>query len=718
MWETSKAMRRTGESSARRRQIGPTLLIRALAGASTRALFIALSIGMQLTVLGAVFYVAPHGNDEWEGSSDRPWRTLAQAARLTEAGDTVVVRPGEYDEHVYETSSGTPDAPIVWRSEILHGAILRAFRIGGAHVHLVGLRLSGYSAVNNLWSSAIRVEPTAHFCVISNCWISDAPYVIGHDFRFDHTQNAVIKDSGDFIAAGFRPGSRVYLGASGLDGLWYTNHDTAWNVASNSATTMWLTNQAGQRFLPDPGSNYWAVIRPGGAGLYGILFVRSGGRGAEHAHITGNVFSNWMGHAMSVTSRGTVIENNLATRLLSFYFLSYDGSDLIIRSNVVRHSPNLLYYNPEELRRLIHPEGAGWYDYQVSMTRGESADNLQTRTNIVFEWNWFEDLDNQIGRVDDGQPGTYGIVYRNNVFIGISMHFSGGRDAMAWISNTFYRCAFDTGHPLALGGRPPAQTNYVIKHNLFVECGSPWLYRNSGWYGLSTNVLSFVADNNFVCSAEVTGFAAKVGFDEPNGVNGGDPGFVNADDPDGPDDVPFTGDDGLKVLPNSRGALVGGGALGVYTQTPGSPVAHFRVVEPIGWFEPPREAYDLIWLAESPTRRSRVMRPYRTPPYLGPVPVRARFDAELTWPGDEGRSIVAYEWDFGDGTTLRTVEPIAEHAFARRGDWPVKLTVVNDVGLSGSVVRIYRVGDHLNRTGEASPQPPRNLRRIEATVRQ
>jgi len=718
LWETSKAMRRTGESSGCQRQIGPTLLIRAVAGASTRALFIGLTTGIQLTVQGAVFYVAPDGNDEWEGSSARPWRTLAQAARWTEAGDTVVVRPGEYDEHVYETSSGTPDAPIVWRSDILHGAILRAFRIGGAHVQLVGLRLSGYSGINNLWGAAIRVEPGAHFCVISNCWISDAPYVIGHDFRFDHTENAVISEGSDFITAGFRPGSRIYLGASGLDGLWYTNHDTAWIVASNTATAMWLTNQAGQRFLPDHGSNYWAVIRPGGAGLYGILFVRSGGKGAERAHIVGNVFSNWMGHAMSVTSRGTIIENNVATKLLSFYFLAFDGSDLVIRSNIVRHSPNLLYYSPEELGRLIHPAGTGWYDYQVSMIRGESADNLQTRTNVVVEWNWFENLDNQMGRVDDGQTETYGIVYRNNVFIGISMHFSGGRDGMQWISNTFYRCAFDTGHPLSLGGRPPAQTNYVIKHNLFVECGSPWLYRNSGWYGLSTNVVSFVVDSNMVCSAEVTGFAAKIGFNEPNGVNGGDPGFVNPEDPDGEDDIPFTDDDGLKVLPNSLGALVGGGALGVYDRTAQAPVAHFRVVEPTGWFEPGREAYDPVWLAEGPTRRGRVMRPYRTPPYLGPVPIRARFDAGLAWPGGEGRRIMAYEWDFGDGTTLRAVHPVAEHLFVRGGDWPVKLTVVNDLGLKGSLTKIYRVGDHLTRNGEAKPRPPRNLRRIKDTVKQ
>lgn len=658
----------------------------------------------------AIYYVDPYGHDQQDGSELRPWRTLGRAAQATVAGDVVIVRPGDYDEHVYETSSGTADQPIVWRAEVPHQASLRAFRVGEAHVHLDGLRLSGYSGVNNSWGAAIRVEPNAHSCVITNCWISDAPYVIAHDFRFDHTQNAVISDSSDFIAAGFRPGSKVYLGSSGLDGLWYTNHDTSWIIASNTATILWLTNQAGNRFLPDSGSNYWAVIRPGGAGLYGILFVRSAGQGASNAVISGNVFSNWMGHAMSVTSRGTRIENNRATQLKSFFFLSFDGSDLVIRSNVVKNSPNLLYYSLDELGRLIHPAGTGWYDYQVSMIRGESADGLQPRTNIVVEWNWFENVDNQIGRVDDGQPDTYGIVYRNNVFIGMPMHFSGGRDGMQWISNTFYRCAFDTGHPLALGGRPPAQTNYVLRHNLFIDCGSPWLYRNSGWYGISTNVLSADVDWNMVASGEITGYAAKVGFSEPNGINGGDPGFVNPNDPDGPDDAPFTDDDGLKVLPGSPGAAIGGGALGVYWPTDQLPVAHFRIVQPVGWLVPPRREYDEAWLTNSPTRRDRVQRPYQTPPYLGQPPIVARFDASLCWSGDNGGQIVRYEWNFGDGMQTVTTQPTVEHIFTRPGDWTVTLRVVNHVNRTHIYQNTYRVGYYLGTAGTGKPQPPRFLR--------
>jgi parallel beta-helix repeat protein len=44
----------------------------------------------------AALYVATNGNDSNSGSADDPWLTLQKAANSVRAGDTVVVRPGEY----------------------------------------------------------------------------------------------------------------------------------------------------------------------------------------------------------------------------------------------------------------------------------------------------------------------------------------------------------------------------------------------------------------------------------------------------------------------------------------------------------------------------------------------------------------------------------------------------------------------------------------------
>jgi parallel beta-helix repeat protein len=44
----------------------------------------------------ATLYVAPSGNDSNNGSAEAPWQTLQKAANSVSAGDTVVVRPGDY----------------------------------------------------------------------------------------------------------------------------------------------------------------------------------------------------------------------------------------------------------------------------------------------------------------------------------------------------------------------------------------------------------------------------------------------------------------------------------------------------------------------------------------------------------------------------------------------------------------------------------------------
>lgn len=667
--------------------------------------------------LGAVYYVATNGLDSAAGTAAAPWRTISRAASATRAGDVVVVGPGEYREYVHETDSGTADSYITYRGVPAHTASVWAFRISGAFVRLEGLKFTGYSGVSNTWGAAVRIEPGAHGTVITNCWISDAPYVVAHDVQYNAEESAVISESSDFIRAGFMPGSKVYLGASGLDGLWFTNHDTVWTVASNTPTKMWLTNATSGGLQTDYGSNYWTVFRPGGAGLYGILCVRSGGRGANGVRIAGNVFSNWMGAAMSVTSHGARIENNVATRLQSFPFLYFDGSDIVIRSNIVRHCTNLLYYSPSELAALIHPEGTGWYDYQVAMIRGESSNGLQSRTNGLVEWNWFEHIDNQLGRVDDQQAETWGIVYRNNVFVGVSMHFSGGRDGMQWISNTFYRCAFDAGHPLALGGRPPTQTNYVIKHNLFIECGSMDRQDLVGWYGVSSNANGVIADWNMVAGPEVRGWPGKQGFAEEHGVNGGDPGFRNPEDPDGPDDIPFTEDDGLKVVPGSLGASVGGGALGVVGGEEAALVARLRLLAPLGWHEPLGTNYNPVWWATPPTRRGGPVRPYRTPPSLGKVPVSVVLEAEVfegaeQVAGEDGSFL--FHWDFGDGTRFAGTSRVATYKYTRPGCYRIRLTVVAPDGRQDTHSRTLCVGGQwYELQGQGVPRAPASLRIVD-----
>lgn len=65
---------------------------------------------------GGSFVVSVEGHDNNPGTLQRPWRSLARAARGAGPGDTVFVRRGTYEAPVVLTRSGAPGRPIVFRN--------------------------------------------------------------------------------------------------------------------------------------------------------------------------------------------------------------------------------------------------------------------------------------------------------------------------------------------------------------------------------------------------------------------------------------------------------------------------------------------------------------------------------------------------------------------------------------------------------------------------
>ena len=61
-------------------------------------------------------YVSPDGNDQNEGTKEKPFRTLAHAANQAVAGTTVLIREGTYKETLDVKHSGTDKKPIVFRN--------------------------------------------------------------------------------------------------------------------------------------------------------------------------------------------------------------------------------------------------------------------------------------------------------------------------------------------------------------------------------------------------------------------------------------------------------------------------------------------------------------------------------------------------------------------------------------------------------------------------
>lgn len=85
----------------------------------------ALALLLPLAAAARTLHVAPHGDDAASGAADAPLRTLQRGAELARPGDTVLVAPGIYRERIAPPRGGEPDRPLVFRSAVRHGAVVR-----------------------------------------------------------------------------------------------------------------------------------------------------------------------------------------------------------------------------------------------------------------------------------------------------------------------------------------------------------------------------------------------------------------------------------------------------------------------------------------------------------------------------------------------------------------------------------------------------------------
>jgi parallel beta-helix repeat protein len=109
----------------------------------------------------ATYYVAKGGNNANSGTQDAPWLTIQKAEEAMTAGDTVVVQPGEYAEHVSINMSGTSEARITYRTE---GSVtMKGFALNADHISIQGFQII------NLDDNAVGIRvANSGFCVIEN----------------------------------------------------------------------------------------------------------------------------------------------------------------------------------------------------------------------------------------------------------------------------------------------------------------------------------------------------------------------------------------------------------------------------------------------------------------------------------------------------------------------------------------------------------------------
>jgi hypothetical protein len=93
---------------------------------------------------GEFYYVAqnhPGASDSNVGTRDAPWLTIQHAADVMQAGDTVFVAAGSYEERVRISNSGELDSPITFKAE--DQVIVRGFNIQDqAYIRIIGFEVT------------------------------------------------------------------------------------------------------------------------------------------------------------------------------------------------------------------------------------------------------------------------------------------------------------------------------------------------------------------------------------------------------------------------------------------------------------------------------------------------------------------------------------------------------------------------------------------------
>jgi len=148
------------------------------------------------TSRAATYHVAVNGNNANNGSEQSPWRTIDYAADRVVAGDTVIVRPGRYNETVTPSVSGTTGSPVTFYGG--GTATTTTWVLNAAqHIRIVGFvvdRAGGNDCIDLI---------NSHFIEVWNCTF------------YGSARNSIVQDGGSKASVGNNSlfiGNRFYAG--------------------------------------------------------------------------------------------------------------------------------------------------------------------------------------------------------------------------------------------------------------------------------------------------------------------------------------------------------------------------------------------------------------------------------------------------------------------------------------------------------------------------
>ena len=172
------------------------------------------SLPIANAAIGRVFYASPRGKISNPGSKAEPFVSISSALKTLKAGDTLVLRGGDYNENVNATvHSGTATSPVIVKAApgerpLIHGSL---YVSNASYYTFDGINVVGVSGTNkSAWmihipsSSHWRYTNSelygAHSTAILGASSTDDNYRIDHNFIHDtYKSNGTNQDHNIYV---------------------------------------------------------------------------------------------------------------------------------------------------------------------------------------------------------------------------------------------------------------------------------------------------------------------------------------------------------------------------------------------------------------------------------------------------------------------------------------------------------------------------------------
>lgn len=334
------------------------------------------------SVQATTWQVSLTGSDQAAGTAAAPFRTIQHAAEMAQPGDEVVVAPGVYRERVAPPRGGQPGLPIVFRSQVLHGAIVRGSDVWQPAWQRRASQVWSGVVAPSMFTDTTHRDGANPFAIPS----SSTPY--GREGRpeverkIPQANPQIVYSLGQVFVDGelyeqapldeemlAKPRTWAYAEATQTLSIHFSDdHPSAHRVEITTRRRLFAPHLRQLRYVTIEGfvfehcgnqypTNFWQAERPAWQQA-GAVGTRSG----QFWVIRNNIirFANGLGldlgnegaasadletgdNGKATGARGHLVEGNVISDNGAAGTASFNGSDLIIRGNTVERN-NLLRF--------------------------------------------------------------------------------------------------------------------------------------------------------------------------------------------------------------------------------------------------------------------------------------------------------------------------------------------------------------------------------------